>query len=46
MKAKIAKIAALLMAASMCISLAGCGDKTGDKTEKDQVNEALSELRS
>ena len=45
MKAKIAKIAALLMAASVCISLAGCGDsKTEDKTEKDQVNEALSEL--
>nr|MCR5540299.1 hypothetical protein [Ruminococcus sp.] len=45
MKAKIAKITALLMAASMCISLAGCGDsKTEDKTEKDQVNEALSEL--
>ncbi len=45
MKSNIAKLAALLLAASMCAALAGCGDsKTEDNSNKDQVDAALSEL--
>ena len=45
MKSNIAKLAALLLAASICASLAGCGDsKTEDNSNKDQVDAALSEL--
>ena len=45
MKKNISKIAALLLAAAMCVSLAGCGDSNSEeKTEKEQVNEALNEL--
>ena len=44
MKSNIAKLAALLLAASMCAALAGCGDsKTKDNSNKDQVDAALSE---
>ena len=45
MKNKISKLAALLLAASMCASFAGCGEsKTEEKTEQEQVNEAVNEL--
>ncbi|MBQ8965140.1 hypothetical protein [Ruminococcus sp.] len=45
MKQNISRLAAFLLAASMCVSLAGCGDsKTEEKTEKEQISEAVEEL--
>ena len=45
MKEKVSRIAAFLLAASICLSLAGCGgNEIAPKTEQDEVKQAFNEL--